>query len=154
MARYVITDIDNEDVLPRLWIFLLVLLVTLVSGVALSAVTTRVIQRRRRQDLQRRIAAGEVDLEMLHVKQLNVPQRTLDKMPLYTYDRGGEPGPMAPKPNSNSTPRGSGEESSKRCEAHDSGRQHVRSVNLDSCRLTRLLSDSMQILDLQHVSSG
>ena len=113
--------LDTEkgaDVLPRLWIFLLVLLITLISGVIVSAITSRILQRRRRQDLERRIAAGEVDLEMLHVKRLNVPQSVLDKMPLYTYDDKSGP----PKPdNSNSTSQGSGEESSKRIEAQDRG---------------------------------
>ena len=112
-------DIEKGgDVLPRLWIFLLVLLITLISGVIVSALMSRILQRRRLQDLERRIAAGEVDLEMLHVKRLNVPQSILDKMPLYTYDDKRGP----PKPdNSNSTSQSSGEESSKRIEAQDRG---------------------------------
>ncbi|KAM5463631.1 hypothetical protein MauCBS54593_007392 [Microsporum audouinii] len=56
----------------------------------------RLIQRRRRISLQRRIQAGEVDLEMLGIKRLNVPQHILDKMPLYTYANDGNI--MAPAP--------------------------------------------------------
>jgi hypothetical protein len=69
---------------------MLVLLAILVSGVLTSAMTTRFIQYRRRQSLQRRIAAGQVDLEMLQVKRLNVPQNVLDKMPMYTYFRDSQ----------------------------------------------------------------
>lgn len=43
------------------------------------------IQRRRRQRLRRRVVTGEVDLEVLGIKRLTVPQELLDKMPLYTY---------------------------------------------------------------------
>src|SRR6266498_200827 len=45
----------------------------------------RIIQRKHRQNLRRRIADGEVDLEALGIKRLNVPQDLLDKMPLHTY---------------------------------------------------------------------
>lgn len=43
------------------------------------------VQRRRRQRLRRRVVTGEVDLEVLGIKRLTVPQELLDKMPLYTY---------------------------------------------------------------------
>ena len=45
----------------------------------------RIIQRKHRQSLRRRVANGEVDLEALGIKRLNVPQEVLDKMPLHTY---------------------------------------------------------------------
>jgi hypothetical protein len=69
---------------------MLVLLAILITGVLTSAMTTRFIQYRRRLSLQRRIEAGQVDLEMLHVKRLNVPQNVLDKMPVYTYFRDSQ----------------------------------------------------------------
>lgn len=43
------------------------------------------IQRRRRRQLRQRVVTGEVDLEVLGIKRLTVPQELLDKMPLYTY---------------------------------------------------------------------
>lgn len=46
------------------------------------------LQRRRRQNLRRRVASGEVDLEALGIKRLTVPQELLDTMPLYTYGTG------------------------------------------------------------------
>jgi hypothetical protein len=43
------------------------------------------VQRRRRNQLRQRVVTGEVDLEVLGIKRLTVPQELLDKMPLYTY---------------------------------------------------------------------
>jgi hypothetical protein len=43
------------------------------------------VQRRRRRRLRQRVTTGEVDLEVLGIKRLTVPQELLDKMPLYTY---------------------------------------------------------------------
>lgn len=54
------------------------------------------IQRRRRQQLRQRVVTGEVDLEVLGIKRLTVPQELLDKMPLYTYGTV-RPEPPAPK---------------------------------------------------------
>lgn len=50
----------------------------------------RLIQRKHRSTLRRRVANGEVDLEALGIKRLNVPQDVLDKMPLHTF-KGEEP---------------------------------------------------------------
>jgi hypothetical protein len=43
------------------------------------------VQRRRRNHLRQRVVTGELDLEVLGIKRLTVPQELLDKMPLYTY---------------------------------------------------------------------
>lgn len=45
----------------------------------------RVILRKRREALQRRIEAGEVDLEYLALNQIKVPREVVDQMPLYVY---------------------------------------------------------------------
>ncbi|KAK2854375.1 hypothetical protein FQN49_005152 [Arthroderma sp. PD_2] len=87
---------QGRSLMPNLWIFLLAVLGILIVIIALSSVVMRLLQRRRRQSLQRRIQAGEVDLEMLGIKRLNVPQHILDKMPLYTYSNDGSI--MAPAP--------------------------------------------------------
>lgn len=75
--------------MPNLWIFLLAVLGVLIVIIIISSILMRYIQRRRRLSLQRRIQAGEVDLEMLGIKRLTVPQYILDKMPLYTYSNDG-----------------------------------------------------------------
>ena len=45
----------------------------------------RLVLRKRRAQLQRRVNAGQVDIEALALNQMTVPQEVVDKMPLYTY---------------------------------------------------------------------
>lgn len=71
--------------IPSLWIFLIIVLAILLAIVLVTSVIMHIIQRRQRTLLARRVAAGEVDLEALGIKRLNVPQEILDKMPQYTY---------------------------------------------------------------------
>ncbi|KAK2736632.1 hypothetical protein FQN55_001578 [Onygenales sp. PD_40] len=88
---------DSGRSFPSLWIFLLAVLAILIGIVVSSSVAMRMIQRRRRLSLERRVAAGEVDLETLGIKRLNVPQSILEKMPLYTYDEARHPeAPISP----------------------------------------------------------
>ncbi|EGE06827.1 RING finger domain-containing protein [Trichophyton equinum CBS 127.97] len=79
----------GRSLMPNLWIFLLAVLGVLIVIIIISSILMRYIQRRRRLSLQRRIQAGEVDLEMLGIKRMTVPQHILDKMPLYTYSNDG-----------------------------------------------------------------
>ncbi len=60
----------------------------LLVAVTATSVSMHVIQRRRRRALQQRVIDGEVDLEALGVKRLNVSQQVLDKLPIYTYTTG------------------------------------------------------------------
>jgi hypothetical protein len=71
--------------LPSLWVFLIIVLGILLAVVGVTSLIMHLIQRRHRHDLQRRIARGEVNLEALGIKRLNVPQELLDKMPRYVY---------------------------------------------------------------------
>ena len=71
--------------LPSLWVFLIIVLGILLAVVAVTSLVMHLIQRRHRRDLRRRIANGEVNLEALGIKRLNVPQELLDKMPRYVY---------------------------------------------------------------------
>ncbi|EER29255.1 C3HC4 type (RING finger) zinc finger containing protein [Coccidioides posadasii C735 delta SOWgp] len=92
---------NKRDTLPGLWVFLLVVLAALVVVVAGSSIVMKIIQHRRRVSLRERITSGDVDLEMLGIKRLKVPQHVLDKLPLYTYDKDGHPpapDPAAPDP--------------------------------------------------------
>lgn len=43
------------------------------------------VQKKRRESLQRRVVAGEVDLEYLGIKRLVVPQHILSELPVYVY---------------------------------------------------------------------
>lgn len=76
---------DSGAQLPSLWVFLVIVLAVLIVAVSSTSVAMHIIQRRRRRDLHRRVLNGEVDLEVLGVKRLNVSQQILDKFPLYTY---------------------------------------------------------------------
>lgn len=71
--------------LPSLWVFLIIVLGILLAVVGVTSLVMHLIQRKHRRDLQRRIARGEVNLEALGIKRLNVPQELLDKMPRYVY---------------------------------------------------------------------
>ncbi|KLJ10014.1 hypothetical protein EMPG_14570 [Blastomyces silverae] len=75
--------------LPSLWIFLLVVVAILICIALFSSIAMRCIQARQLHSLERRVAAGEVDLETLGIKRLNVPQDILDKMPLYICNGSG-----------------------------------------------------------------
>lgn len=97
---------DSENRLPSLWVFLVIVLAILIVAVSGTSIAMHIIQRRRRRDLRRRVLAGEVDLEALGVKRLNVSQQTLDKLPIYTYTGDvpnqptdlEKPAPQAPLP--------------------------------------------------------
>jgi hypothetical protein len=76
---------ENGAQLPSLWVFLVIVLAILIVAISGTSVAMHVIQRRRRNSLRRRVLDGEVDLEALGVKRLNVSQQILDKLPVYTY---------------------------------------------------------------------
>lgn len=71
--------------MPSLWVFLLVVLAILLIIIGATSILMHWVQRRRRQRLRQRVVTGEVDLEVLGIKRLTVPQELLNKMPLYTY---------------------------------------------------------------------
>ena len=82
------TDISlgsGGPALPSLWVFLIIVLGILLAVAGFTSLVMHLIQRKHRRDLQRRIARGEVNLEALGIKRLNVPQEILDKMPRYVY---------------------------------------------------------------------
>jgi hypothetical protein len=71
--------------IPSLWVFLIIVLAILLFVVLITSFIMHLVQGRHRRILQRRVANGEVDLEALGIKRLNVPQEILDKMPQYVY---------------------------------------------------------------------
>lgn len=76
---------DSGNQLPSLWVFLVIVLGILILVILMTSSIMHLVQRRRRNDLRRRVINGEVNLEALGVKRLTVPQDFLDKLPLYTY---------------------------------------------------------------------
>lgn len=71
--------------LPGLWVYLLIAIASLGAALMLTSFFMHFLQRRRRQSLRRRIAAGEINLEALGIKRLTVPVTTIQKMPVFIY---------------------------------------------------------------------
>lgn len=86
---------SSSGSLPGLWVFLLIAIASLGAALMLTSFFMHFIQRRRRQNLRRRIAAGEVNLEVLGIKRLTVPVETIQKMPVYIYMCEETPAPPA-----------------------------------------------------------
>ena len=89
---YAIVDTAGNSNLPSLWAFLLIVLGIVLLLIGVTSGFMHLYQRRRRIALQRRIANGEVDLELLGIKRLTVPQEAIDKLPQLTYmdpEKGG-----------------------------------------------------------------
>lgn len=87
---YTRMDISQSSGIPSLWVFLIIVLAILLAVVLITSILMHCVQRRQRRALQRRVAAGEVDLEALGIKRLNVPQDLLDKMPQYIFTSKAE----------------------------------------------------------------
>lgn len=71
--------------MPSLWSFVLAIAGTVLVLSLLLVVIYRLVLRKRRDQLERRIAAGQVDVEALALNQTKAPRDVVDKMPLYTY---------------------------------------------------------------------
>jgi hypothetical protein len=106
-------SLDQSQGIPSLWVFLIIVLAILLAVVLTTSVIMHWIQRRQRRSLQRRVQNGEVDLESLGIKRLQVPQEALDTMPQYIYtSKSGEelesksPIVAAPKPVSTAPTKG------------------------------------------------
>ena len=95
-------NVSTTTGIPSLWVFLIIVLAILLAIVLLTSIIMHMIQRRQRTLLARRVARGEVDLESLGIKRLNVPQEQLDKMPQYVFTTKAE---GAPVPQGKGAPR-------------------------------------------------
>lgn len=82
---YTEIDITAQSSLPALWVFLLIVVGGLLVILGSTSFLMHLVQRRRRDQLRRRIARGHVDLEALGIKRLTVPKSIIDKMPLFIY---------------------------------------------------------------------
>jgi hypothetical protein len=91
--------------IPSLWVFLIIVLAILLCVVLITSFIMHLVQRRHRRILERRVANGEVDLEALGIKRLNVPQEILDKMPQYVYTSKDAPAPAVAAGTKNAAPR-------------------------------------------------
>lgn len=89
-------DLVGGPNVPSLWIFLIIVLAVLLGIVITTSIIMHILQRHQRNNLQRRLARGEIDLESLGIKKMNIPQEQIDKMPKYTYNPADveEPAPF------------------------------------------------------------
>ena len=78
-------DLQGGTNVPNLWIFLIIVLAVLLGIVIIASIVMHIVQRHQRRVLQRRLERGEVDLESLGIKKMNVPQPKIDEMPKYTF---------------------------------------------------------------------
>lgn len=78
-------DLQGGANVPSLWIFLIIVLAVLLGIVIVASVVMHLFQRHQRRVLQRRLERGEVDLETLGIKKMNVPQHKIDEMPKFIY---------------------------------------------------------------------
>jgi Ring finger domain len=95
-------NISSNMGLPSLWVSFTAILALILVIVFTTSVIMHLTERRQRTLLSRRVARGEVDLEALGIKRLNVPRHLLDKMPQYTYTSKPQGVPETP---SEATPR-------------------------------------------------
>lgn len=94
--------VNTPSSLPTIWIFILACIGVLFAFLALVSFSMHYIQRRRRTSLERRVAAGEVNLEAMNIKRVRVPIEYVEKFPLFTYNyeptrNSLPPSPMSPR---------------------------------------------------------
>lgn len=94
-------NLQNASNVPSLWIFLIIVLAVLLGIVIVASIVMHLVQRRQRSNLQRRLERGEVDLETLGIKKMNVPQEKIDEMPKYTFTADPDVPAAVASPNSN-----------------------------------------------------
>ncbi|OQE38940.1 hypothetical protein PENCOP_c007G01560 [Penicillium coprophilum] len=77
----------GEETTPAtsVWSFVLAIAGTVLILSILLIIIYRLVLRKRRAQLQRRINAGQVDIEALALNQMMAPQEVVNKLPLYTY---------------------------------------------------------------------
>jgi len=121
-------DLQGGTNVPSLWIFLIIVLAVLLGIVIIASVVMHIIQRHQRKVLQRRLERGEVDLESLGIKKMNVPQHLIDAMPKYTFTTP----PEVEAPTSTAVPRA---EASKGLSnpAQQQSHQHSTSFSQTTC---------------------
>ena len=74
--------------LPRLWVFVLAVIAGVLAFIVLLSLLLNFVFYMRRRSLRSRILNGEVNLELLGVKRMTVPQEILDTIPIRIYTHG------------------------------------------------------------------
>ncbi|KAJ5821547.1 Ribosomal protein L15e [Penicillium rubens] len=99
------TGKETEGASPSIWSFVLAIAGTVLILSIILMIIYRLVLRKRRVQLQRRVNAGQVDIEALALNQMTVPQEVVNKMPLYTYLEINPPAePTLPQDNTSANP--------------------------------------------------
>lgn len=85
ISLYTVIQMNTQNNLPSLWAFLLMVLGIVLFLVTFTSFAMHFYQRQARRALRRRVMRGEVDLEALGIRRLNVPHEILEKLPVYVY---------------------------------------------------------------------
>ena len=102
---YTSIQLNGQNNLPSLWAFLLMVLGIVLVLVALTSFAMHVYQRQARRSLRRRVLRGDVDLEALGIRRLNVPQELLHKLPVNVYTSAEKEASSQRSPISTQLPR-------------------------------------------------
>ncbi|KAF7597038.1 hypothetical protein BBP40_010512 [Aspergillus hancockii] len=83
---FTLIDFERSQInMPSLWGFILAILGTILVLSMIVLFCYQLVQKRRRESLQRRIESGEADMESLGLHLMKVPREILDTLPIYTY---------------------------------------------------------------------
>ncbi|PTU23292.1 hypothetical protein P175DRAFT_0165850 [Aspergillus ochraceoroseus IBT 24754] len=86
LRLFTVIDLEKaEKKAPSLWGFILAILGTILVLCIILLLVYQLIQKRRRETLQRRIEAGETDFEQYGLNQIKVPRDFLTTLPIYVY---------------------------------------------------------------------
>ncbi|RAL00430.1 RING-H2 finger protein [Aspergillus ibericus CBS 121593] len=86
-----VIDIDSGGKkMPSIWGFILAILGTILVLTIILLLFYQLVHKRHQRELQRRLEAGEADLEQLAQHHVKIPPEFLETMPIYLY-----PGPDA-----------------------------------------------------------
>ncbi|CAG8893034.1 unnamed protein product [Penicillium egyptiacum] len=101
------TGEETEGTSPSIWSFVLAIAGTVLILSIILMIIYRLVLRKRRAHLQRRVNAGQVDIEALALNQMTAPQEVVNKMPLYTYlEINPTTEPTLPEDNALASPMG------------------------------------------------
>lgn len=149
--------------ISKLWVSVLVILAGVLILFVLISITLNLFQLRRRRDLRRRLINGEVNLEMIGVKTLTVPEEVLNKLPIRTYRHGemhflnsGCENNNNPKPSPNSAKMPSEGASSDLADAellHPSDKSHQNIATSSSASTTTTTLANSNSIDIDENNS-
>ena len=86
--RNICSHIVGEETVTsstNVWSFVLAIAGTVLILSIILIIVYRLVLRKRRARLQRRVDAGQIDIEALALNEITAPQAVVSKMPLYTF---------------------------------------------------------------------